>query len=156
MRFTFPGLQNRLLSLTVWTAWFISRGPKHFDVWNDVGLDSGLFQQVHIFLVIRAPDLDAGLQMESHESEVAGKNHLPLPAGLFFWCSPGYTWRLHSPGYYWLSALQVCIASSYFMKFPSMRIPLSVLICRATLNEFFSQSVLMSGVWKHTQVFGAM
>lgn len=49
-----------------------------------MGLSSGLFQQVHVFLVIRAPDLDAVLQVESQESEVAGKSHLPLPAALFF------------------------------------------------------------------------
>lgn len=79
MRFIFPGLWDRLFSLAVW-----NRAPNYFDVRSHVGLDSGLFQQVHIFLVIRAPDLDAELQSESHESEVAGKNHLPLPAGFFF------------------------------------------------------------------------
>ena len=33
------------------------------------------------FLVLRAPELDAGLQVGSHQSEAEGQNHLPWPAG---------------------------------------------------------------------------
>jgi len=33
------------------------------------------------FFVLRAPELDTGLQMGSHKSGVKGQNHLPRPAG---------------------------------------------------------------------------
>jgi len=41
----------------------------------------GLLQQIHVFPVLRAPELDAGLQVGSHQSGVEGQNHLPRPAG---------------------------------------------------------------------------
>jgi len=31
--------------------------------------------------VLKAPELDSGLQVGSHESRVKGQNHLPRPAG---------------------------------------------------------------------------
>ncbi|KAK4811013.1 LOW QUALITY PROTEIN: hypothetical protein QYF61_015717 [Mycteria americana] len=38
-------------------------------------------QQVHVFPVLRAPELDAVLQVRSHQSRVEWQNHLPQPAG---------------------------------------------------------------------------
>jgi len=38
-------------------------------------------QQLHVLLVLRAPELDAGLQVGSLQSRVEGWNHLPRPAG---------------------------------------------------------------------------
>jgi len=38
-------------------------------------------QQVHVFPVLRAPELDAGLQVRCHQSRVDGQNPLPRPAG---------------------------------------------------------------------------
>ncbi|KAK4825966.1 hypothetical protein QYF61_003535 [Mycteria americana] len=38
-------------------------------------------QQVHLFPVPRTPELDAVLQVGSHQSRVEGQNHLPRPAG---------------------------------------------------------------------------
>ncbi|KAK4826957.1 hypothetical protein QYF61_012806 [Mycteria americana] len=38
-------------------------------------------QQVHVLLVLRALELDAVLQVGSHQSRVEGENHLPQPAG---------------------------------------------------------------------------
>jgi len=38
-------------------------------------------QQLHVLLVLRAPELDAGLQVASHQSRVEGQNCLPRPAG---------------------------------------------------------------------------
>jgi len=38
-------------------------------------------QQVHVFPVLRAPQLGAGLQAGSHQSGVEGQNPLPRPAG---------------------------------------------------------------------------
>lgn len=90
--------------------------------------------------------------MQSHESEEAGKNHLPVPAGLFFWCSPGYSWWLHSPEYKWLSGLQVCIASShpnfYPWEFPCPSLSLSA--------ELLSLLPVCTHVWDletHTSVW---
>ena len=40
-----------------------------------------LLQQVHVLLVLKAPELDAGLQVRSHHSRAEGKNPLPHPAG---------------------------------------------------------------------------
>ncbi|KAK4824658.1 hypothetical protein QYF61_017031 [Mycteria americana] len=38
-------------------------------------------QQLHVLLVLRAPELDAVLQVGSQQSRVEGQNHLPRPAG---------------------------------------------------------------------------
>ncbi|KAK4814468.1 hypothetical protein QYF61_018986 [Mycteria americana] len=38
-------------------------------------------QQLHVLLVLRAPELDAVLQVRSHQSRVEGQNLLPRPAG---------------------------------------------------------------------------
>ncbi|KAK4823365.1 hypothetical protein QYF61_001713 [Mycteria americana] len=40
-----------------------------------------LLQQFHVLFVLRAPELDAVLQVRSHQSRVEGQNHLPRPAG---------------------------------------------------------------------------
>jgi len=45
------------------------------------GLPLALLQQLYIFLVLGAPELDAVLQVGTHESRVGGQNHLPRPAG---------------------------------------------------------------------------
>ena len=41
-----------------------------------------LLQRLHVLLVLGAPELDAVLQVRSHESRAEGHNHLPRPAGL--------------------------------------------------------------------------
>ncbi|KAK4831174.1 LOW QUALITY PROTEIN: hypothetical protein QYF61_015644 [Mycteria americana] len=38
-------------------------------------------QQLHVFPLLRAPELDTVLQMSSHQSRGEGQNHLPGPAG---------------------------------------------------------------------------
>ena len=38
-------------------------------------------QNIHVFPVLRAPELDTVLRVGSHESGVEGQNHLPRPAG---------------------------------------------------------------------------
>jgi len=40
-----------------------------------------LLQQLLVFPVLRAPELDTGLQVGSHQSGVKGQNPLPRPAG---------------------------------------------------------------------------
>ena len=48
-----------------------------FDHFCDPPLDQ--LQQVHVFPVLRAPELDAGLQVGSSQSRVEGQNHLTRP-----------------------------------------------------------------------------
>jgi len=38
-------------------------------------------RELHVLLVLGAPELDAGLQVGSHQSRVEGQNHLSRPAG---------------------------------------------------------------------------
>jgi len=46
------------------------------------GLSLDPFQQVHVFPVLKAPELDAGLQVGSHQIRAEeGQNRLPQPAG---------------------------------------------------------------------------
>ncbi|KAK4827388.1 hypothetical protein QYF61_017793 [Mycteria americana] len=40
-----------------------------------------LLQQLHVLLVLMTPELDAVLQVRSHQSGVEGQNHLPRSAG---------------------------------------------------------------------------
>jgi len=40
-----------------------------------------LLQQVHVLPVLRAPELDAGLQAGSHQSRAEWQKHLPQPVG---------------------------------------------------------------------------
>ncbi|KAK4823325.1 LOW QUALITY PROTEIN: hypothetical protein QYF61_000927 [Mycteria americana] len=40
-----------------------------------------LLQQLHVLLVLRAPELDTVLQVRSHQSRAEAQNHLPRPAG---------------------------------------------------------------------------
>jgi len=63
-------------------------------------------QQVHVLLVLGAPDLDAGLQVGSHQGGVEWQNHLPCPAAklllvqprilLAFWAASTRWWCMSS------------------------------------------------------------
>ena len=55
-------------------------------------------QQLHIFPVLGAPDLDAVLKMGPHKSRAERDSHLPVPAG-----HPFFGWR---PRYHWSSERQ--------------------------------------------------
>ena len=55
------------------------RGTQPSDNLCDPPLD--LLQQLHILLVLEAPELDTVLQVESHESIVEVQDHLSQPAG---------------------------------------------------------------------------
>ena len=60
------------------------------------------FQQLDILLVLRDPELDAVLQVGSHESRRAESPPLTCRS-CFSWCNPGYGWP---------SGLQMCTAGS--------------------------------------------
>ena len=65
------------------------------------GAPLDLLQQLYALLVLRAPELDAGLQVRSHQSR-AEQSRAEQSRGAdsppstcwprFFWCSPGYVW----------------------------------------------------------------
>mgnify|MGYP001857004296 CR=1 FL=1 len=66
-------------------------------------LDS--LQQVHVLFVLGSPELDAVIQVGSHESRVMGQNHLPQPAGhlltqpriqLALWPASAHCWLMSS------------------------------------------------------------
>lgn len=83
------------------------------------------FQQVHIFLVLGTPELDAILQLKSQESGLEEDKSPPSTCWPhFFGCSPAYYW------------LQVHIASSHLM------FHFHVLLHKATLNPFNTQPAL--------------
>jgi len=53
-------------------------------LWSSLWAPLDPLQQVHVFPVLRAPELDTGLQVGSHQSRAEEQNHLPLPAGHAF------------------------------------------------------------------------
>ncbi|XP_068253163.1 ubiquitin-conjugating enzyme E2 W isoform X1 [Nyctibius grandis] len=58
---------------------FIGEVLQPFDHHRGPPLDS--FQQLHVLLMLGAPEMNAVLQVGSHESRVKGQNHLPRRAG---------------------------------------------------------------------------
>jgi len=83
-------------------------------------------QNACVILVLRAPELDAGLQVGSHQSRVEGQNHLPRPAG-------------HTS----LDAAQDAVGKNGFCKFKVLsNVYLSLLDC--TLAPLWLQKVMMS------------
>jgi len=94
-----------------------------------------LLQQVHVFPVLRAPQLDAGLQVRSHQSGVEGQNHLLRPAEHTAFDAAQETvgllgCKLTLPGHVELLINQQP----------------QVLLLRATLNPFSAQSVFVLGI----------
>ena len=94
-----------------------------------------LLQKLHIFLVLRATDLDAVLQRESHEGKVERDNQLLVPAG-----------HSVSDGSQDINGLLSCKSTllahvTFFIHHESQ-----VLFQRATLKEFLSQSAYVSGI----------
>ena len=86
-------------------------------------------QQVHVFPVQRALELEAGLQVGFHQSRVEGQNHLPQPAG-------------HAS----FGAAQdaVCFLGCKHA-LPGWAAPPSPSLSRAALNPFSTQPVLILG-----------
>jgi len=92
------------------------------------------FQQVHVFPVLRAPELDVGFQLGSHQSRAEGKNHLLQPTGhTSFDAAQDMVGLLSSERT--LSA-QVQL---FIHLYPQ------VLLLRASLNPFIPQPVLIPG-----------
>jgi len=84
---------------------------------------------VHVFPVLRAPELDKAFQVGSHQSGVEGQNHLPQPAGCAAGDTPGFLRCERTlPGHVELLA------------------NLQVLLLRAALNPFSTQPVFVLGI----------
>ncbi|KAK4822945.1 hypothetical protein QYF61_023445 [Mycteria americana] len=94
-----------------------------------------LLQQVHVFPVLRAPELDAVLQVGSHQSRVEGQNHLPRPAGHASFDAAQDTVGLLGCEHTVLAHVQL-----FTHQYPQ------VLLSRAALNPLIPQPVLIPGV----------
>jgi len=92
-------------------------------------------QQCRVFLVLRAhPELDAGLQVGSHQSRVEGQNHLPPPAG-----HPSLDAAQDTVGH--LGSKHMLLAHVQLF----VQQDLQDLLCGAVLNPFIPQPVLIAG-----------
>jgi len=84
---------------------------------------------------LRAPVLDTVLQMESHKGKTKREYHLPRSA-------------VHSSVDETLDIVSLHGCKHTLLAHPHLSVPQSLqgLLYRATLNEFFSQSVHISGI----------
>ncbi|KAK4806151.1 hypothetical protein QYF61_001078 [Mycteria americana] len=93
-------------------------------------------QQVHVFLVLGTPELEAVLQVGgSHQSRVEGQNHLPRPAGHASFDAAQDTVGLLGCEHTLLAHVQL-----FVHQYPQ------VLLCRTALNPFIPQPVWIPGV----------
>ncbi|KAK4816734.1 hypothetical protein QYF61_022286 [Mycteria americana] len=92
-------------------------------------------QQVHVFPVLRGPELDAVLQVRSHQRRVEGQNHLPRPAGC-----PSLDAAQDTVGFLGCERTLPAHVQLFIHQYPQ------ILLHRAALNPFIPQSVLILGV----------
>ncbi|KAK4826030.1 hypothetical protein QYF61_003851 [Mycteria americana] len=97
-------------------------------------------QQVCVFPVLRAPELDAVLQVGSHQHGVEGQNHLPQPAG-----HNSFDTDQDMVGFLGCECTFLAHVQLFIHQYPQ------VLLHRAALNHIIPQPVLILGV-AHTQV----
>jgi len=88
-------------------------------------------QQVHVLLVLGAPELDTGFEVGSHQSRAEGRNHLPRPAGHSAFDAAQDTM---------LDFSAVSTHCRLTSRFSSTSTP------KAALNSFIPQPVLIPGV----------
>lgn len=89
-----------------------------------------MLHQLFVLLILRASEQQTVLQMRSHKSREG-----TIPSLNFCPCSFGC-----SPGFIWLSGLQVLTAHSACFLSPQ------IYLCRAALNHFSTQPVAVSGI----------
>jgi len=90
-------------------------------------------QQVHVLPVLGAPELDAVLQVRSHQSGAKGQNHLPQPAG-----HAAFDAAQDTVGLLGCKRTSVAYLQLFIHQYPQ------VLLSRAALNPFTpSTSVLI-------------
>ncbi|KAK4827094.1 hypothetical protein QYF61_014196 [Mycteria americana] len=91
-------------------------------------------QQLHVFPVLRAPELDAVLQVGSHQSRAEGQNHLPRPAG-----HAAFDAAQDTVGFLGCECTLLGHIQLFIHQYPQ------VLLHRAALNPFIPQPVLILG-----------
>ncbi|KAK4816043.1 hypothetical protein QYF61_011051 [Mycteria americana] len=104
--------------------------PDHF-----CGPPLDLLQQVHVFPVLRAPELDAVLQVGSHQSRGEGQDHLPQPTG-----HASFDAAQDMVGFLGCKRTLLAHVQLFIHQYPQ------VLLHRAALNPFIPQLVLIPGV----------
>ncbi|KAK4811312.1 LOW QUALITY PROTEIN: hypothetical protein QYF61_024448 [Mycteria americana] len=92
-------------------------------------------QQLHVFRVLRAPELDAVLQVRSHQSGVEGQNPLPRPAG-----HASFDAAQDTVGLLGCERTLPAHVQLFIHQYPQ------VLFRRAALNHIIPQPVLIPGV----------
>ncbi|KAK4810201.1 hypothetical protein QYF61_011795 [Mycteria americana] len=92
-------------------------------------------QQVHVFPVLRAPELDTVLQVGSHQSRVEGQNHLLQPAG-----HAAFDAAQDMVGFLGCECTLLAHVQLFIHQYPQ------VLLCRAALNPFIPQPLLIPGL----------
>ncbi|KAK4815585.1 hypothetical protein QYF61_004800 [Mycteria americana] len=91
-------------------------------------------QQVHVFPVLRAPELDAVLQVGSHQSGGEGQNHLPRPAG-----HTSFDAAQDTVGFLGCEHTLLDHVQLFIHQYPQ------VLLCRAVLNPFIQACIDTGG-----------
>ncbi|KAK4818966.1 LOW QUALITY PROTEIN: hypothetical protein QYF61_022633 [Mycteria americana] len=109
-------------------------GYNDCDDWSDE-VHCNPLQRVRIFPVLRAPELDAVLQVGSHQSRVEGQNHLPRPAG-----HASFDAAQDTVGFLGCERTLSAHVQLFIHQYPQ------VLFRRATLDPFIPQPVLLLGV----------
>jgi len=89
-------------------------------------------QQFHVFLVLRAPELDTGLQVGSHQCRAEGQNPLSRPAG-----HAAFGAAQDMAGFLGCKCTLVTHVQLFTHQYPQ------VLLGRAALNPFIPQPVSM-------------
>ena len=94
-----------------------------------------LLQQVHVFLVLRAPELDARLQVGSHQNGAEGQNPLLRPAG-----HASFDAAQDTIGFLGCERTLLGHVELLINQHPQVR------VLRAALNPFSAQPVFVLGI----------
>ncbi|KAK4817094.1 hypothetical protein QYF61_027925 [Mycteria americana] len=92
-------------------------------------------QQVHVFPVLGTPELDAVLQVGSHQSRAEGQNPLPRPAG-----HPSFDAAWDTAGFLGCECTLLAHVQLFIHQYPQ------ALLLRAAFSPFIPQPVLIPGV----------
>ena len=112
---------------------FVSEELQPLGLLHGPALD--LLQWLHILPVLEAPDLDTVLQMGPHKGRIEEDNPFPFPADY-----PSVDAAWDTVGLLGCESTLLAHIQLFFHQDPQ------VLFCKAALNEFFSQSVHISGI----------
>jgi len=86
-------------------------------------------QQLHIFLVLDAPDLDAVLQVRPHEGRIEGDNHLPDLLGILLLIQPRVRLAFWAESALFILSFSSTDTPKSFSRMPSMHSLTSLYQC---------------------------